>query len=661
MLQNIAHGITRNHKEVVLIVLLIDERPEEVTDMQRSVEGEVISSTFDEPPTRHVQVAEMVIEKAKRLVEHGRDVVILLDSITRLARAYNTVVPPSGKILSGGVDSNALHKPKKFLGAARNIEDGGSLTIMGTALIDTGSRMDEVIFEEFKATGNMEIHLDRRLVDKRIFPAIDINRSGTRKEELLLGREVISRVWILRKLLAQLNPVEAMEFLVDKSRGHQGQPRVPRVHEPVRASSGREVAETAISASECCGYPCEKRGARMAEVSMKQLLEAGVHFGHQTSRWNPKMKPYIFGARNGIYIIDLQQTVKLFAGAYAFVRDLAARGGTLLMVGTKKQAQDAIREEAERCGMFYVNNRWLGGTLTNFQTIKQSIDRLKKLRGDAGGPGHVRGARRSGAARAEPRARRACSHPGRHQGDAQAPRRAVRDRPEEGGDRRSRGQQARASRSSPWSTPTATPTSIDYGFPATTTRSAPSGCSAPPWPTRCSKAGRSTKSARRAAGARASRRGRGRSAEASAAAEERPGMSRSMPRGPRAARRTGAGMMDCKKALAESAAISRRRSSSCARRAWRRQPRRPARAASEGLVGSYIHAGGKIGVLDRGELRDRLRRPHRRLPDPGQGAGHAGGRGESALRAPRGSAGGGRRAGAQIYRAQAANTGKPER
>ncbi len=219
MLQNIAHGITQNHKEVVLIVLLIDERPEEVTDMQRSVEGEVISSTFDEPATRHVQVAEMVIEKAKRLVEHGRDVVILLDSITRLARAYNTVVPPSGKILSGGVDSNALHKPKKFLGAARNIEDGGSLTILGTALIDTGSRMDEVIFEEFKATGNMEVHLDRRLMDKRIFPAIDINRSGTRKEELLLGREVTKRIWILRKLLAQLNPVEAMEFLTDKVEG----------------------------------------------------------------------------------------------------------------------------------------------------------------------------------------------------------------------------------------------------------------------------------------------------------------------------------------------------------------------------------------------------------------------------------------------------------
>ena len=219
MLQNLAHGITHNHKEVVLIVLLIDERPEEVTDMQRSVQGEVVSSTFDEPPTRHVQVAEMVIEKAKRLVEHGKDVVVLLDSITRLARAYNSVVPPSGKILSGGVDSNALRGPKKFFGAARNIEDGGSLTIIGTALVDTGSRMDEVIFEEFKGTGNMEIHLDRRLMDKRIFPALDINRSGTRKEELLLPREVLNRVWILRKLLSQLNTVEAMEFLIDKIHG----------------------------------------------------------------------------------------------------------------------------------------------------------------------------------------------------------------------------------------------------------------------------------------------------------------------------------------------------------------------------------------------------------------------------------------------------------
>ena len=219
MLQNLAHGITQNHKEVVLIVLLIDERPEEVTDMQRSVQGEVVSSTFDEPATRHVQVAEMVIEKAKRLVEHGKDVVILLDSITRLARAYNSVVPPSGKILSGGVDSNALRGPKKFFGAARNIEDGGSLTIIGTALVDTGSRMDEVIFEEFKGTGNMEVHLDRRLMDKRIFPALDINRSGTRKEELLLSREVLNRVWILRKLLSQLNTVEAMEFLIDKIKG----------------------------------------------------------------------------------------------------------------------------------------------------------------------------------------------------------------------------------------------------------------------------------------------------------------------------------------------------------------------------------------------------------------------------------------------------------
>jgi transcription termination factor Rho len=219
MLQNIAKAIAHNHKEVVLIVLLIDERPEEVTDMQRSVDGEVVSSTFDEPGTRHVQVAEMVIEKAKRLVEHGRDVVILLDSITRLARAYNAVVPPSGKILSGGVDSNALHKPKKFFGAARNIEDGGSLTIIATALIDTGSRMDEVIFEEFKGTGNMEINLDRRLMDKRVFPAVDINKSGTRKEELLILREDLNRIWVLRKVLSQLNVVEAMEFLLDKIHG----------------------------------------------------------------------------------------------------------------------------------------------------------------------------------------------------------------------------------------------------------------------------------------------------------------------------------------------------------------------------------------------------------------------------------------------------------
>jgi transcription termination factor Rho len=219
MLQHIAKAIAHNHHEVILIVLLIDERPEEVTDMQRSVDGEVVSSTFDEPATRHVQVAEMVIEKAKRLVEHGKDVVILLDSITRLARAYNTVVPPSGKILSGGVDSNALHKPKKFFGAARNIEDGGSLTIIATALIDTGSRMDEVIFEEFKGTGNMEVHLDRRLMDKRVFPAIDINKSGTRKEELLIAREDLNRIWILRKVLSQLSVVESMEFLLDKMHG----------------------------------------------------------------------------------------------------------------------------------------------------------------------------------------------------------------------------------------------------------------------------------------------------------------------------------------------------------------------------------------------------------------------------------------------------------
>ena len=216
LLQKIANSITTNHPEVALLVLLIDERPEEVTDMQRSVKGEVISSTFDEPAQRHVQVAEMVIEKAKRLVEHQKDVVILLDSITRLARAYNAVVPPSGKVLSGGVDSNALHKPKRFFGAARNIEEGGSLTIMATALIDTGSRMDEVIFEEFKGTGNMEIVLDRKLAERRIFPAIDLNKSGTRKEELLLTKEALNRIWILRKVLQPLNPVESMEFLLDK-------------------------------------------------------------------------------------------------------------------------------------------------------------------------------------------------------------------------------------------------------------------------------------------------------------------------------------------------------------------------------------------------------------------------------------------------------------
>jgi len=216
MMQSIAHSIAANHPEVVLMVLLIDERPEEVTDMRRSVKGEVISSTFDEPAQRHVQVSEMVIEKAKRLVEHGRDVVILLDSITRLARAYNTVVPSSGKILSGGVDSNALHRPKRFFGAARNIEGGGSLTIIATALVDTGSKMDEVIFEEFKGTGNMEIKLDRKLVDKRVFPAIDIAPSGTRKEELLVDREALQKIWILRKILSPMGVVDAMEFLLDK-------------------------------------------------------------------------------------------------------------------------------------------------------------------------------------------------------------------------------------------------------------------------------------------------------------------------------------------------------------------------------------------------------------------------------------------------------------
>jgi len=216
LIQNIANSIAENHPEVYLIVLLIDERPEEVTDMQRSVKGEVVSSTFDEPATRHVQVAEMVIEKAKRLVEHKKDVVILLDSITRLARAYNTVLPPSGKILTGGVDANALQKPKRFFGAARNIEEGGSLTIIATALVDTGSKMDEVIFEEFKGTGNMEVHLDRRLVEKRTFPAIDINKSGTRKEELLIEKVALNRIWILRKVLHPMNVVDAMEFLLDK-------------------------------------------------------------------------------------------------------------------------------------------------------------------------------------------------------------------------------------------------------------------------------------------------------------------------------------------------------------------------------------------------------------------------------------------------------------
>ncbi|WP_223144600.1 transcription termination factor Rho [Deferribacter autotrophicus] len=219
LLKSIANSITKNHPEVYLIILLIDERPEEVTDMQRSVQAEVVSSTFDEPAFRHVHVAEMVLNKAKRLVEHGNDVCILLDSITRLARAYNSVEPPSGKVLSGGVDANALHKPKRFFGAARNIEEGGSLTIIATALIDTGSRMDEVIFEEFKGTGNMELHLDRKLAERRIFPAIDINKSGTRREELLLTKEELNKVWILRRFLSNMNSVDAMEFLLDKIKG----------------------------------------------------------------------------------------------------------------------------------------------------------------------------------------------------------------------------------------------------------------------------------------------------------------------------------------------------------------------------------------------------------------------------------------------------------
>jgi transcription termination factor Rho len=218
LMQHIAHAITANHPEVVLIVLLIDERPEEVTEMQRSVKGEVLSSTFDEPASRHVQVAEMVIEKAKRLVEHKKDVVILLDSITRLARAYNTVVPASGKVLTGGVDANALQRPKRFFGAARNMEEGGSLTILATALIDTGSRMDDVIYEEFKGTGNMEIHLDRRMYEKRIFPAINVNRSGTRREELLIKQDILQKIWVLRKLLYPMDELEATEFLLDKIR-----------------------------------------------------------------------------------------------------------------------------------------------------------------------------------------------------------------------------------------------------------------------------------------------------------------------------------------------------------------------------------------------------------------------------------------------------------
>ena len=216
MMQNIAHAITANHPDVILIVLLIDERPEEVTEMTRSVKGEVVASTFDEPATRHVQVAEMVLEKAKRLVEHKKDVVILLDSITRLARAYNTVIPSSGKVLTGGVDANALQRPKRFFGAARNIEEGGSLTIIATALVDTGSRMDDVIYEEFKGTGNMEIHLDRKMAEKRQYPAINVNKSGTRREELLIEKDVLQKIWVLRKLLYPMDDIEAMEFLLDK-------------------------------------------------------------------------------------------------------------------------------------------------------------------------------------------------------------------------------------------------------------------------------------------------------------------------------------------------------------------------------------------------------------------------------------------------------------
>jgi len=224
LMQHIAHSITSNHPEVILIVLLIDERPEEVTEMTRTVKGEVVASTFDEPATRHVQVAEMVIEKAKRLVEHKKDVVILLDSITRLARAYNTVVPASGKVLTGGVDSNALQRPKRFFGAARNIEEGGSLTILATALIETGSRMDDVIYEEFKGTGNMEIHLDRRMAEKRLYPSINVNRSGTRREELLIKQEILQKIWVLRKLLYPMDDLEAMEFLLDKIRATKSNP-----------------------------------------------------------------------------------------------------------------------------------------------------------------------------------------------------------------------------------------------------------------------------------------------------------------------------------------------------------------------------------------------------------------------------------------------------
>ena len=268
MLQNIAHAITGNHADVMLIVLLIDERPEEVTEMQRSVRGEVISSTFDEPASRHVQVAEMVIEKAKRLVEHKKDVVILLDSITRLARAYNTVVPASGKVLTGGVDANALQRPKRFFGAARNIEEGGSLTIIATALIDTGSKMDDVIYEEFKGTGNAEIHLDRRLAEKRSYPSININRSGTRREELLLAPDELQKIWILRKLLHQMDELEASEFLLEKAARHQEQRRILRFHEaligPRRAGDAAALGHPGLrgTRASCASRIQGARGAR---------------------------------------------------------------------------------------------------------------------------------------------------------------------------------------------------------------------------------------------------------------------------------------------------------------------------------------------------------------------------------------------------------------
>ena len=276
LMQNIAHSIVANHPEVYLIVLLIDERPEEVTDMARSVKGEVVSSTFDEPATRHVQVAEMVIEKAKRLVEHGRDVVILLDSITRLARAYNTVVPSSGKVLTGGVDANALQRPKRFFGAARNIEEGGSLTIIATALIDTGSRMDEVIFEEFKGTGNSEIQLDRRLADKRVYPAIDINKSGTRKEELLVDRGTLSRMWVLRRILSPMGTIDAIEFLTDKMRVDQDQRRVLGLDELVARPP--TTASGSVCRTVCRKIPAAaaaRAGAAAPRALQQRLAEVG--------------------------------------------------------------------------------------------------------------------------------------------------------------------------------------------------------------------------------------------------------------------------------------------------------------------------------------------------------------------------------------------------